>query len=1166
MSPTPPSTTSSSLHSPDGHQYRVVRKRNRVPVSCAPCRTRKLKCNRAVPCENCVKRGDGASCSYAQPKNRKKNTSSQNSPATPDDMQNRIDRLENLVLSLMTNGAQAAGPAAAVAAVNSSGSSDSQRNMNDLDIDDDDIDEKDESDTEQVTKAIGFMKVDTQSQKSYYVSEAHWASILNEISEVKSYFMDHKKQYEEQMQKIEDKKGDKAYAPSLIFGNMKKPSQAEIMSTFPSKYTTDMLMARYFNTYDPVTHILHAPTFWKEYARHWQDPSKTSLVWIGMVFAMLRLAMLSYFREGDEPLEFRGKCTDIAATYRNSMAQCLVLDDYTKPHRYVIEALILYLHGDYTQCKENEVSVWVLIGIIARLAMRMGYHRDSKMFSNVSAFQGEMRRRIWTFIRQADLLFSFQVGLPSMIRDGDSDADLPRNLYDDDFSEDSEQLPPERPVTDPTPVSCLIAKAQLTLKFGRVLEHVQKVKGSSYEEVMEIDNELRQAREVIPEHLQVRPVSECHNETASGILSRFGIMGIYHKAQCVLHRPFLTRARENPRYIHSRRSCIDSALELLRFQSMIHAESRPHGRFQNKKWYMGNLNVHDYLMAGTIIALDLYHGYRQRSSGRPPNDVYTWGIDREQELLTALRNSRDIWFEIKDDWAEAWKATMFLDLFIMQLNPGQQAKNTLADPNLTSSCTMAGPPPFDSQDEKQNAAITLGLLSSGLSPAGPTSPPQFGDAGMRLDALQPGIMDQLSMPTPGTFGMLGQMPDMQPFNLDWDAWDSYLQSSSLDPTNQAWPMLDFQSLPQQQQQPPPPLSQQQQPQTTAAQQQIPTTIPDATTESFNPQNLYDGGGSSMYSGANDPNIPQQRRMISIRHAVFRAITSSSARVIAKPRSLQIAAPSAALRLNNRVAIPTSAFQRRFFSEENRSGSSAFDEGRQEGGVDRSYTGANVRPEPQPNESVYVGNLFFDVSAEDLRREMEKYGTVENVRIVYDGRGLSKGFGYVKFDTQEAAQVAIDNMHLKIFEGRRVVVNYAHLRNPDTLRPRANAPSKTLFIGNMPFDMTDKDLNDLFKDVQNVIDVRVAMDRKTGAPRGFAHADFTDVASAEKAFETLSNKAPFGRHLKVDYSMGRTRPTFKSRQNNEGVFGGEPIAEQESAPEQSSEDAAPFTPGERPAGN
>ena len=86
----------------------------------------------------------------------------------------------------------------------------------------------------------------------------------------------------------------------------------------------------------------------------------------------------------------------------------------------------------------------------------------------------------------------------------------------------------------------------------------------------------------------------------------------------------------------------------------------------------------------------------------------------------------------------------------------------------------------------------------------------------------------------------------------------------------------------------------------------------------------------------------------------------------------------------------------------------------------------------------------------------------------------------------------------------------------------NPPSKTLFIGNMSFDMSDRDLNNLFREIKNVIDVRVAIDRRTGQPRGFAHADFTDMASAERAMTELSGKVVCGRALRIDFSTSTGR--------------------------------------------
>jgi RNA recognition motif-containing protein len=185
----------------------------------------------------------------------------------------------------------------------------------------------------------------------------------------------------------------------------------------------------------------------------------------------------------------------------------------------------------------------------------------------------------------------------------------------------------------------------------------------------------------------------------------------------------------------------------------------------------------------------------------------------------------------------------------------------------------------------------------------------------------------------------------------------------------------------------------------------------------------------------------------------------------------------------------------------------------------------------PTPGIYIGNLLFDVTADDIKREFEEFGPIKNVNIATDARGLSKGFGYVEFETTEQATAAIEAKHQTTFEGRRLVVNYI----AKTQRPSSNnPPSKTLFIGNLAFEMSDTDLNKLFRDIRNVIDVRVAIDRRTGQPRGFAHADFLDTESAVKGMEFLQGKEIYGRTLRVDYSIG----SRESRGDGSGDRGGD----------------------------
>lgn len=120
--------------------------------------------------------------------------------------------------------------------------------------------------------------------------------------------------------------------------------------------------------------------------------------------------------------------------------------------------------------------------------------------------------------------------------------------------------------------------------------------------------------------------------------------------------------------------------------------------------------------------------------------------------------------------------------------------------------------------------------------------------------------------------------------------------------------------------------------------------------------------------------------------------------------------------------------------------------------------------PAPSRILYIGNLFFEVTAAQLESEFGKFGTITNSRVVTDARGLSKGFGYIEFTQQSAADQAVRELDQKVYQGRRMAVQY-HVRRERRAGPGAgrsdkesNPPSKTLFIGNMSYQMSDRDLN------------------------------------------------------------------------------------------------------------
>ena len=83
--------------------------------------------------------------------------------------------------------------------------------------------------------------------------------------------------------------------------------------------------------------------------------------------------------------------------------------------------------------------------------------------------------------------------------------------------------------------------------------------------------------------------------------------------------------------------------------------------------------------------------------------------------------------------------------------------------------------------------------------------------------------------------------------------------------------------------------------------------------------------------------------------------------------------------------------------------------------------------------IYVGNMSFDTSEDDLRKAFEAHGAVDSVSIITDrDTGRSKGFGFVEMSDDNEAKAAMENLNDKDLQGRTLKVNEAR---PRTDRPR-----------------------------------------------------------------------------------------------------------------------------------
>ncbi|KAK3330259.1 fungal-specific transcription factor domain-containing protein [Apodospora peruviana] len=755
---------------------------------------------------------DASSCSYATPASRKKNQSQ--GAASPDDMQNRIDRLEGLVLSLMHGGANidpasAAAAAAAAATTTRDGSSgagpptDGSSSAR-IDADDDGLmrDDDEDSDIDDgLATSLGVLKVDADRGKSMYIGQEHWHTILADIAEVKNYYAAHKKDLEKSYEKVLLSKPKTALdGPTFLLGAT-PATEVELRAELPPKSTVLTLCGRYFNSMDNAVNIIHAPTFHQQLRNHWQDPSKSPIMWLGLLYSVLCLAMLSYHKVGDEPPEWKGRTLELAAEYRLRTVQCLITGDYTKPSEYTVETLMLYVFGEYSSRWDADLGLWLITSLITRIAFRMGYHRDAKWFPTISPFQAEMRRRTWALVRMTDVVFSHQVSLPNMIYEHDCDTQLPHNIFDEEFGPDTKVLPPSRPIAEPTPISYMISKVKLCLELGNILQATSRVKNQvHYDEILRFDARLREVRAELPPHLKLQPLEGSHDPLTL-IIARFNIDILYLKIMCLLHRKYLARARHNARYAHSRRSAIEASLETLRHLATLHRESQPNGRLRSIKWFVTSIATKDFLLPAMLIVLDLHFDNMAERSGERQNSqsLYFWTLEQRMEMISSLELTRDIWKGLADGSMEAVKASNILEIMLEKINSptgsGGASSNPAEIPMKGEPFGFTGSP--DMQPE-HSAAVTLGLLSGGVAPsAGSSFSTAQSPGGSSYPPLDIGLGSSGSGSGSGmtpdfSGGGLGAAGPASPFsmfnggnvdfgvgtNFDWDSFENYTQTAN----------------------------------------------------------------------------------------------------------------------------------------------------------------------------------------------------------------------------------------------------------------------------------------------------------------------------------------------------------------------------------------------------
>ena len=338
-------------------------------------------------------------------------------------------------------------------------------------------------------------------------------------------------------------------------------SDKALINLLPSKKVVDQQVQIYVDNLESTYRVLHLPSFWEEYLSFWNTPQEGRPAFAAIL--LLILASTYCVKERDPSL-FRGDSSvgrETAIMWIRSCDSWLQSQSQKHTNMAVFQIHCLsFIAKQMNSIKRKRI--WTSAGNLMRLALSSGLHRDAHIVNlrhakptikKVSAFDQEMRRRIWATISELELQASFDRGMPAMLRDLVEDCGPPLNLDDKEFDSSTEQLPDPRPISQYTRSSFQhLSRSSWSLR----LELVSMINGPrpqmAYDDVLLYDNKIMQHLDGIP-----------HWSDQASLVSRVLLQLQLQVLLLFLHRPYAREEVRSSRYDYSAIMHLRSAMNIL---------------------------------------------------------------------------------------------------------------------------------------------------------------------------------------------------------------------------------------------------------------------------------------------------------------------------------------------------------------------------------------------------------------------------------------------------------------------------------------------------------------------------------------------------------------------------------------------------------------------------
>lgn len=165
-------------------------------------------------------------------------------------------------------------------------------------------------------------------------------------------------------------------------------------------------------------------------------------------------------------------------------------------------------------------------------------------------------------------------------------------------------------------------------------------------------------------------------------------------------------------------------------------------------------------------------------------------------------------------------------------------------------------------------------------------------------------------------------------------------------------------------------------------------------------------------------------------------------------------------------------------------------------------------------NIFIKNLDKSIDNKDMYDTFSTFGTILSCKVATDEHGNSKGYGFVHFETEEAANKAIDKVNGMLLSDKKLYVGRFIPRKDREKEIGEKAKRFTnVYIKNFPDSINEDKLRELFESFGKITSYKV-MNDDTGKSRCFGFVAFEDAEAAEEAVNQLNGKEFDGKPVYV----------------------------------------------------